>query len=178
MIAPLKFRHRIGILVALAAAALIAVTAVTLVLGSRVAQQLAGIETRYVPLVELDRDLKTLFAEVPRELETAAGAAEDSGLGAADARYAKLLQRLRAGSGVIAGNGGDPAALEAELRVYYSHARAVAAALVAGTPASELAARIEVMASAQKALSSHLDQATAPDLIASARAYASSRQAA
>src|ERR1044071_6836698 len=59
--APVKFRHRIGILVALAAAALVAVTAVTLVLGRHVAPQLAGIETRYVPLVELDRDLKTLF---------------------------------------------------------------------------------------------------------------------
>jgi len=149
VIAPLKFRHRIGILVALAAVALIAVTAVTLVLGSSVAQQLAGIETRYVPLVELDRDLKTLFTEIPRMLEDAAGAAEESGLRAADERYEELLRKLRAGWAVIVGNGANPAALEVELRVYYGHARAVAAALIAGTPASELTARIEVMVSAQ-----------------------------
>jgi signal transduction histidine kinase len=175
VIAPLKFRHRIGILVVLAAAALIAVTAVTLVLGSHVAQQLAGIETRYVPLVELDRDLKTLFTAVPRALEDAAGAAEESGLRAADEHYETLLHSVRAGWPVIIGNGGNPLALEAELRAYYSNARAVAAALIAGTQASELAARIEVMASAQKALSNHLDQATTPDRRRLASAFTSAR---
>jgi signal transduction histidine kinase len=175
VIAPLKFRHRIGILVALAAAALIAVTAVTLVLGSQVAQQLAGIETRYVPLVELDRDLKTLFAEIPRELESAAGAAEDSGLRAADAKYDRLLLRLRAGWAVIAGNGGDPAALEAELLTYYGNARAVAAALIAGTPASQLATAIETMTSTQKAVTTHLDLATTPDRRRLASAFTTAR---
>ena len=55
---PLKFRHRIGLLVALAAAALVTVAAVTLVLGRRGARQLAGLEARYVRPIELDRDLE------------------------------------------------------------------------------------------------------------------------
>src|SRR5207237_880063 len=67
----LKFRHRIGLLVVLVATALVTVTAVALVLGRRGEQQLAGIETLYVPLIELDRDLKNQFAEIPRALETA-----------------------------------------------------------------------------------------------------------
>ena len=72
MTVALKFRHRIGLLVVLAAAALVTVTAVALVLGRHGERQLAGIETRYVPLVELDRDLKTQFAQITHALENAA----------------------------------------------------------------------------------------------------------
>ena len=175
MLAPFKFRHRIGILVALAAVALVAVTAVTLVLGSRVGAQLAGIETRYVPLVELDRDLKTLFNDLPRALTDAAGAAEDSALGKADEVFDKLVDRLRAGWAVIVGNGDNPAALELELRAYYSDARGVAAALIAGTPASELTAKIDDMNRARQTLTDHLDLATKPDRSRLAAAFASAR---
>ncbi|HEY0988693.1 MAG TPA: hypothetical protein VGD80_16620, partial [Kofleriaceae bacterium] len=157
MIAPLKFRHRIGLIVVLAAAALVAVTAVTLVLGRRGALQLAGIETRYVPLVELDRDLKTLFAQIPRALEDAAAAAEDSTLRDADALYDKLVARLRAGVSVMLDNGANPVALESELREYYANARRVAAALVAGDPAPSLADEIDAMTRARQALTAHLE---------------------
>ncbi|HSR95458.1 MAG TPA: ATP-binding protein [Kofleriaceae bacterium] len=175
MIAPIKFRHRIGILVALAAAALVAVTAVTLVLGRSVGQQLAGIETLYVPLVELDRDLKALFNDLPRALQDAADAAEISGLSKADEVFDTLVHRLRAGWPVIAGNGENPVALEAELRVYYGHARGVATALIAGTPGSELTAKIEEMTRARQTLSDHLDLATKPDRGRLGAAFASAR---
>ncbi|HZJ68137.1 MAG TPA: ATP-binding protein [Kofleriaceae bacterium] len=175
MIAPLKFRHRIGLIVVLAAAALVAVTAVTLVLGRRGALQLAGIETRYVPLVELDRDLKTLFAQIPRALEDAAAAAEDSTLRDADALYDKLVARLRAGVSVMLDNGANPVALEAELREYYANARQVAAALVAGDPAPSLAAKIDAMTRARQALTAHLEQATTPDRRRLAAAFAAAR---
>ena len=175
MIAPLKFRHRIGLIVVLAAAALVAVTAVTLVLGRRGALQLAGIETRYVPLVELDRDLKTLFAQIPRALEDAAAAAEDSTLRDADALYDKLIARLRAGVSVMLDNGANPVAFETELREYYANARQVAAALVAGAPAPSLADKIDAMTRARQALTAHLEQATTPDRRQLAAAFAAAR---
>jgi signal transduction histidine kinase/CheY-like chemotaxis protein len=172
---PLKFRHRIGLLVALAAAALVAVTVVTLVLGRRGAQQLAGIETRYVPLVELDRDLKTLFEQIPRALEDAAAAAEDAKLRDADALYDRLVVRLRAGWGVLLSNGANPVALETELRDYYGNAREVSAALVAGSQALPLSAKIDEMARARHALTAHLAQATTPDRRELAGAFTAAR---
>src|SRR5262249_20125820 len=141
----------------------------------RSALQLAGIETRYVPRVELDRDLKAAFAPIPRALEDAAAAAEDAQLREADALYDKLVQRLRAGAAVIADNGADPGALEAELGTYYANAREVTAALVAGAPAAPLAPRIAAMTSTQQAFAAHLDQATSPDRQRLASAFATAR---
>jgi signal transduction histidine kinase len=172
---PLRFRHRIGLLVALAAAALITVTAVALVLGRHGEKQLAGIETRYVPLLELDRDLKTLFSQIQRALEDAASAAEDSRLSDADTLYATMTQRLREGSAAIAENGGDAAALELELDAYYRHARAVASALVTGVSAAQLGERIEAMGRAHRALGLHLDAAASPDRRRLAAAFATAR---
>jgi signal transduction histidine kinase len=175
VLVPVKFRHRIGFLVILAAAGLVTVAAVTLVLGKRAEQQLAGIETRYVPLIELDRDLKTLFAQIPHALEEAATAGEDARLHDADALHTAVAERLRTGHRTIADNGGDPVALEGELRAYYGEARHIAAALVAGTNPAQLEAEIETMRRAQQRFASHLDAATAPDRRRLAAAFATAR---
>ena len=68
--------------------------AVTLVLGRRNQQEISGIETRYLPLIELDRDLKTTFAQIPKTLEDAASAAEESRLADADALRDEFIRRL------------------------------------------------------------------------------------
>jgi signal transduction histidine kinase len=171
----LKFRHRIGLVVVAAAVALVTVTAVALVLGRLGEQQIAGIETRYVPLIELDRDLKTQFAEIPRLLENAVSAAEDSQLHDADQLYAKLIARLRAGARAIAENGSDPAVLESELSRYYNGARAVAAALVAGTSPGQLVDEIDAMRRKSLAAAAMLDGATSPDRRRLAAAFATAR---
>src|SRR5439155_917080 len=75
----------------------------------------------------------------------------------------------------IADNGGAPAALEAELRAYYGNAREIGAALIAGTPAGQLASKAETMVSAQKALTNHLDVATTPDRRRLASAFTSAQ---
>jgi signal transduction histidine kinase len=173
----LKFRHRIGLLVVLVATALVTVTAVALVLGSRGEQQLAGIETLYVPLIELDRDLKTKFADIPRLLENAVAAAEDSRLRDADQLYADVIARVRAGQHSILANGHDPMALETEIAGYYSEAREIAAALVAGTPPGQLGVKIGVMRHRAQAVSKLLDTATTPDRHRLAAAFATARAA-
>jgi methyl-accepting chemotaxis protein len=171
----LKFRHRIGLVVVAAAIALVTVTAVALVLGRLGEQQIAGIETRYVPLIELDRDLKTQFAEIPRLLENAVDAAEDSRLHEADLLYAKLTARLRAGAQAIADNGSDPAALEVELAQYYVGAREIAAALVGGVSAGQLADKVAEMRRQAAAVAAMLDGATTPDRRRLAAAFATAR---
>src|SRR4051794_2305126 len=95
-------------LVLLAAVALLIVTAVTIVLGRENERQLTGIETRYVPLIELDGELKRSYANIARTLEDAAGAAETSALDDADRMSIALRHQIEQGAQVIVDNGGDP----------------------------------------------------------------------
>ena len=171
----IPFRYRVGLLVLLAAIALLTVTAVTLVLGNRSATDLRGIETRYVPLIELDRDLKTTFAQLSRTLEDAASAGEEGKIKDADALRDEFLKRLRAGERTLADNGGDPAALSVELALYYGPARDVSLALARGTPGEQLSGQIETMNRSQRAFVSHLDAATAPNHERLAAAFESAR---
>jgi len=171
----LRFRHRIGVLVALAGVALITVTVVTLVLGRRSQQVLSSIETRYVPLIELDRDVKSMFAQVARTLEDAAAAAEDSELAAADTLQAELVRRVRAGRDAIVDNGGDPGGLERELNAYYAVARDLAAAMIAGTPAADAGEKVEALRQARERFQSFADLATTPDRRRLAAAFARAR---
>jgi len=157
----LKFRHRVWLLVGVATTALIAATAVTLVLGTRSERQVAQVETLYVPLVELDRDLKTELAAIQRTYENAADAGEESGLRDADALRDRFLQRLVAAGDTIAGNGGTPGVLEDEFRNYYAIARAVSAELVAGHPPAEM--KVEQLRRARASFEADLEVATTPD---------------
>jgi signal transduction histidine kinase len=172
----LRFRHRIGLLVALAALALLIVAMVVVLQGRRNEEQLSGIEHRYVPLLELDRDLKKLLVDIQRALEDAANAAEETKLVEADGLVDKLVSGLRTGAHMIVDNGGDPAALESELRAYYAKARAVSAAIAEGASAGELATEIEVMVRAQQAFTARLDAATSPDRSRLTAAFESARE--
>src|SRR5690606_28104303 len=121
----LRFRYRIGLLVLLATVALITVTIVTLVLGQRSERELIGIETLYVPLIELDRDLNTAFLELTRALEDAAAAADEGRLADAERLDREFLLRLAGSRDTVARHGGDPVALERDYRAYFASARTV-----------------------------------------------------
>ena len=171
----IPFRYRVGLLVLLAAIALVTVTAVSLVLGNRSAENLSGIETRYVPLIELDRDLKTTFEQITRTLEDAAAAGEEGKIRDADALRDDLLRRLRSGERAIADNGGDAAALSVELALYYGPARDLSMAIARGAPAGQLSQQIETMQRVRFAFASHLDAATAPNHERLAAAFEAAR---
>jgi signal transduction histidine kinase len=171
----LRFRHRIGLLVLLAAAALITTAAVTLVLGQRSQRELVGIETRYVPLVELDRDLKTAFLELTRALEDAASAADEGRLADADRLDGELLARLASSRHTLIGNGAVPLLIERDYRTYFASARRVSAAIVAGTPIEQLTAEIETMHASRQTFTAHLESATTPDRRRLAAAFETAR---
>ena len=172
----LKFRHRIVLLVAIAAVALLAVTAVTLVLGRRNQRQIAAVETLYVPLLELERDLKALYARIPRMLADAAAAGEEGPIAQADEVHAQLAQRIEAAAATLRGNGGNPTALVDQLAAYYRLARPLTVELVAGTPAAQRAEQIEAMTRAQEAFARALDLAASPDRDRLAAAFAAARE--
>jgi hypothetical protein len=164
------------LLVLLAAIALLTVTAVSLVLGNRSAVNLSGIETRYVPLIELDRDLKTTNAQLTRTLVDAAAAGEEGKVHDADALRDELLRGLRTGARTIVDNGGDPSALSVELALYYGPARDLTLAIARGAPAGQLTSKIDAMQRAQLEFTSHLDAATAPNHERLAAAFDAARQ--
>jgi signal transduction histidine kinase len=173
----LKFRQRIALLVALAGVALVILALVTVVLGRRNERELVGIETRYVPLIEVDRDLERLAAETTKALEDAAAAAEEGTLEVADRTNAELHARIAAGSETIIHNGGDPRALSAAFTAYYTKARAVSAAIIAGRAPASLAVEVQDMAAARAAFESLRESAATPDRARLAAAFQSARAA-
>jgi signal transduction histidine kinase len=175
VLSSLKFRQRIGLLVALAGVALVILALVTVVLGRRNERELLGIETRYVPLIELDRDLARLATETAKALEDAAAAAEESKLADADRTKAELVARIETGAAEITDNGGDPRALAAAFAAYYDKARAVSAALVAGTSPASLDVEIQAMARARTAFDVLRETSASPDRARLAAAFASAR---
>ncbi len=177
MLEALKFKHRVMLLVALAALALTTVTAVALVLGRRGAEEVSGIETRYVPLLELNRDLKSTFATLARTLEDAASAAEETGLRDADALRDQLLRTLDTGRGRIAENGTDPEALRREFLAYYRLARAVSSDLISEQAGEDLLDKAQAMRAAQQQFATHLDAGTTPNRVSLGAAFESARAA-
>jgi signal transduction histidine kinase len=171
----LRFGHRVGLLLLLAAGALIAVTIVTLVLGQRSERQVTGIETRYLPLIELDRDLKRTATATAKALEDAANAAEEAKLAEADRLARELVARIDSGAQQLIGNGSDPRALRGAFETYYAAARGVSAALAAGTPATRLTADLELMSAAQRNFLALLDTAATPDRNQLAAAFSTAR---
>jgi signal transduction histidine kinase/ActR/RegA family two-component response regulator len=176
MLARLKFRHRIGLLVLLTALGSIAVTAVTLVLLRQSERQLSGIETRYVPLIELDRDLDAMFAQLNRAFEDAAAAADETRLADADRLHTDLSQRIALDHRIIEDNGGDARALRADLHTYYDAARAVSVQLMEGVPIDQIGDRIDAMRHAREQLGAELAHATSPDRQRMAEAFATARR--
>jgi signal transduction histidine kinase/HAMP domain-containing protein len=170
-----ELRHRIVLLVLLAAAALLSVTIVALVLGRQSERQLQSIETRYVPLLELDRDLKRTFSEIVRTLENAAGAGESDLLADADRASAELLERIAKAQQAIVDNGGDPRALSDAFRSYYAAAREVSASMIQGTQPALLEDKIAVMNKARGDVTALLETATRPDRTKLAAAFAAAR---
>jgi signal transduction histidine kinase/DNA-binding response OmpR family regulator len=171
-----KFRHRVAALVGLAALALLTVTAVSLLLGRRSERQVSDVELRYVPLLEVNRDLAALFTAITRALADAASAAEEAPLVQADRLRDQFVARVDHDRAAIVSNGGDPDALLAEFTAYYTLAREVSAALVGGDGSEALAAKVERMHAAQARCAARLDASTTPDRRRLAEAFASARR--
>ncbi|HUS66011.1 MAG TPA: ATP-binding protein [Kofleriaceae bacterium] len=172
---PLRFRTRIALLVAVAIVAMTSVTAVAVLLGRHAEQEITAIETRYLPLLELDRDLKAVFTSVPQLLEAAASTAEPADLAAADRQQHAFLRRLDEGREHIVQNGGDPDALREEFARYYALARAVAVGLMAEEPDEGLPEQVERMQAAHDSIAARLDASTTPDRAHVAARFATAR---
>ncbi|MEJ7597461.1 MAG: histidine kinase dimerization/phospho-acceptor domain-containing protein [Kofleriaceae bacterium] len=173
MLGSLKFRYRIGLLVAVAGIALMVVTAVALVLGRQSERHLSAIETRYVPLLELDREIETLFRSIPRAFQDASDAAEESEIAKATAAGDLLVKTLERNATQIVDNGGDVRALIAEFRAYFAVAREVTMGLIEERSDS---AQAERMTRLHNLFADHLSRAMTPDRSRLRAAFARARE--
>jgi signal transduction histidine kinase/ActR/RegA family two-component response regulator len=177
MLERLRFRYRIALLVGLAAFGLVTVTTVALVYLRASERQLSGIETRYVPLLEVNRDLAEAFTRLARAFEDAAAAADEALLDEAKEIYVQLAARTHEDAAVIAANGTEPERLEAALLRYYETAHSVTLRLVHGVPAEQLTAAIDTMRENWREYSDLLVRATHPDRKKLAAAFENTRRA-
>jgi CheY-like chemotaxis protein/signal transduction histidine kinase len=177
MLEALKFKHRIALLVALASLALVTVTGMALLLGRGGVREVSGIETRYVPLLELNRDLQSLFGRIARTLEDAASAAEEGGLREADDLRDRFLSALSVGQQAITENGTDVGALRREFEDYYRLARELSSKLISGDAEDDILVRAKAMRAAQQRFAFRLGVGTTPDRARIAAAFESARAA-
>ncbi len=173
----LRFKHRISLMVGIASLALLTVSGVALLLARHGIHEVSAIETRYVPLLELKRDLETTFVLVTRTLENAASAAEEGELRSADALRDRFLVALEAGEKTISENGADPRMLRREFLAYYGLAREVSQRLIDGSAGDDLLERAQGMHQAQERFASLLETASTPDRTRLAAAFDSARDA-
>lgn len=176
MLERLRFRYRIGLLVLLAAFGLVTVTTVALVVLRTSERQLSSIETRYVPLLEVNRDLVEAFRRLARAFEDAGAAADEGRLEDANETYVELVSRIRADAAVIEANGTEPSHLLEVLLRYYENASSVTLRLIHGTPAEQLTAPIDTMRETRREFTDLLARATHPDRQQLARAFETTRR--
>jgi CheY-like chemotaxis protein len=175
MLERLRFRFKVLMLVAPALVGLMLVTAVALLLNRRADGQLVAVQNTYLPLLELDRDLKRLFSEVQRELEAAVAAREKENLRRADDLRQQFIDRLGPSRAVLAANGTDAGVFRQALVDYYDVARDVTVQLMAGHTGEALVERMEEMRVRQTDFRERLERGAAPDRERMAAAFRAAR---
>jgi signal transduction histidine kinase/DNA-binding response OmpR family regulator len=176
MIERFRFRSKVVLLTAPALVGLLAVPVTALVLSDRANRGLSHVENSYLPLLEVDRDLKALYASITHTLEGAVTAGEPAGLRDADLLRDRFIERLEAGREAIAANDGDPRALLTNFLTYFRSARAVSADLMSGAAGEEVVARMETMRGLQQQFAAELDTATAARRDRMTAAFRSARE--
>ncbi len=176
MLERLRFRYKILLLVGPALLGLLLVTAIALVLNRRAEAQVARVQDTYLPLLELDRDLKRIFSDIQRKLEGAAAAQDHDGLAEADDLQRRFLHALDAARAAVAANGQDANALRRDMEDYYRTARDVTVRLLGGQAGEALVDRMERMQERHARLTTRLESTATPDRTRMAGAFAAARQ--
>lgn len=161
MFRKLKFVHRVLMMPAIAALALVLILATTVFAVSRTESFSTTIEVGHFPATEMHRDLQETLTSIQRTLQDAAAAHDPAGLDEADAlrdQFQALLEKQSENPAV------DPAETE-RLRGlfsdYYDLGRAMTVRLIGGEAGVSFAESLEEMRRRQNRLSAALDETRA-----------------
>lgn len=173
----LKFRHRLLITPAVATAFLLIILAISVWFGGRNDEQLASIEKRYAPAVEVSRDLAQSLGAIQRALQDAAAAEDADALRSIDPKRDAFRQRLiQAGQqGVLSRQASE--ALLTQFDDYLSLARATTEKMIKKSDPAGLPAALEQMTQSYRGIDGALKAQLEADHVAMTEAFAGARSA-
>lgn len=167
----MTFRATLTAIVAIASLALLLVILASGLAASRVERQLAKVQGRYLPLVELEPQLNAAFERLQRGFQDAVAARDGEALATMGELKVAFLTRLDHASGAVAGP--DDAALRAALEDYYTSAYNVSRRLIADETGEALVDAMTAMQSKQLRIAELLKKATSVDRGELGNAFAS-----
>src|ERR1700722_2279206 len=127
---PITFRVKLLGIVGMAAAAFLLIIVASSVVATRVERQLAFIQRRYIPKVELEPQLQAQLEHLERGFQDAVAAHDTDALEATRDLKSTFLEKLAAAR--EATDAGDAADLRGAVEAYWSGAYGVSRRLIAG----------------------------------------------
>ncbi len=155
----LKFVHRVLMMPAIAALALVLILGTTIFAVSRTESYSSMIEVGYFPATEMHHELHTILTAMQRTLQDAAAAHDPVGLQEADALRDQFLARLEGERKNPAIDAAEIERLRSLLNAYYGMGRGMTLRLINGETGVSFAESLEEMRRRHNDLSSALDAA-------------------
>ena len=171
----LSFRAKLIAIVGTAAAALGILIAASMVISSGAEQELARIQERHLPRLQLGPQLQADFERLKRGLQDAVAARDPEAIAATRATESKFLEDLDSSAGAV--TPGQIAALRAAMDDYYSAAVDVSRRLVAGETGERVVDAMSAMQGKQARAADLLHTVTAFNPSELASAFAAARRA-
>jgi signal transduction histidine kinase len=157
----LTFRTTLIAIVGIAAFAFLLLTATGVVLTKRAALQLATIQTRYIPKVELEPQLYAQFDRIVRGFQDAVAIRDVEGLSTTNELKQRFLGELEAAGAAV--DAADAEALRLAIEDYQTTAGDVSRRLIAGETGEALVDALTTMQSKQVRVQSCINKAAALD---------------
>lgn len=157
MFRKLKFVHRVLMMPAIAALALVLILGTTVFAVSRTESLSATIEVGYFPATEMHHELHEVLTSIQRTLQDAAAAHDAAGIEEADALKEKFLQRLLKESANPAVDAAEVERLRGLLNAYYSLGRGMTQRMITGETGVSFAESLEEMRRRHNELATALD---------------------
>ncbi|HZL21191.1 MAG TPA: HAMP domain-containing protein, partial [Polyangia bacterium] len=171
----LSFRTKLIAIVGTAATALLILIVASAAISNRTEQELAKIQERHLPRLQLGPQLQADFERLKRGLQDAVAARDSDAIAATRAIEAKFLGDLDGGGSAV--TPGQIASLRAAMDDYYGAAVDVSRRLVAGETGERLVDAMTAMQARQARAADLLDTITAFNPHDLAAAFASARRA-
>ena len=162
MFRKLKFVHRVLMMPAIAALALVLILGTTVFAVSRTESFSTMIEVGYFPATEMHHDLHEILTAIQRALQDAAAAHDPAGIQEADALKEKFLARLEKESANPAVEAAEIERLRGLLNAYYGLGRGMTVRLIAAETGVSFAESLEDMRRRHNDLSTALDTTRSP----------------
>src|SRR6185436_15651229 len=145
MFRKLKFVHRVLMMPAIAALALVLILGTTVFAVSRTESFSTMIEVGYFPATEMHHDLHEILTSIQRTLQDAAAAHDAAGIQEADALKEQFLRRLEKESTNPTVDAAEIERLRGLLSDYYGLGRKMTAQLITGETGVSFAESLEEM---------------------------------